>query len=101
MTLWFEWDAVKARINERKHGVKFETARLVFGDPLALFEQDRIDGGEYRWQAIGLADGIAVLLIAHTHIDHEDGDETIRIISARRATAAERRRYEQQRHGDR
>lgn len=101
MTLWFEWDAVKARINQRKHGVRFETARLVFEDPLALFEQDRIDDGEYRWRAIGLVQGVAVLLVAHTHVDHEDGDETIRIISARSATAAERKRYEQQRHDDR
>jgi uncharacterized DUF497 family protein len=101
MTRWFVWDAFKARINARKHGVTFETARLVFDDPLALFEQDRIDGGEYRWRAIGSANGVAVLLVAHTHVDHEDGDETIRLISARPATAAERRLYEQQRHGDR
>jgi uncharacterized protein len=45
--------------------------------------------------------GLAVLLVAHTHLDHEDGDETIRIISARAATSAERRRYEQQKLGDR
>jgi uncharacterized DUF497 family protein len=101
MTLWFEWDPEKARINARKHGVRFETARLVFADPFALVEQDRVEGGEYRWRAIGMVGGLAVLLVAHTHVDHQDGDETIRIISARAATSAERRLYEQQRHGHR
>ncbi len=98
VTLWFKWDAAKARTNERKHGVSFETAKFVFADPFALVEQDRIEGGEHRWRAIGMVRGIAVLLVAHTHVDHEDGDETIRIISARAATSAERRLYEQKRH---
>jgi uncharacterized DUF497 family protein len=57
--------------------------------------------GEYRWRAIGVVGGIAVLLVAHIYVDHEDGDETIRIISARAATSGERRLYEQQRHDDR
>jgi uncharacterized protein len=48
MTLWFEWDPAKAQTNARKHGINFETARLVFADPFALVEQDRIEGGEYR-----------------------------------------------------
>lgn len=47
----FEWDPVKARINQRKHGVNFEDAMHVFDDPCALFEQDRADEtAALRWQ---------------------------------------------------
>jgi uncharacterized DUF497 family protein len=96
MTLWFTWDPVKAEANRRKHSVSFETAKLVFADPFALSDQDRIEGGEQRWQTIGLVGGVMVLLVAHTVTDHDNGDETIRIISARAATSTERRRYEQE-----
>jgi uncharacterized DUF497 family protein len=51
--VWFEWDDVKANTNERKHGVHFDDAMLVFSDPYALVEQDRIEGGELRWQTFG------------------------------------------------
>ena len=67
----FEWDPVKAETNRRKHGIRFEEAANIFDDPHALFEQDRTDNetGEPRWQAIGLAGGTAVLLVAHTARD--------------------------------
>jgi uncharacterized protein (DUF4415 family)/uncharacterized DUF497 family protein len=42
----FEWDEGKAKTNERKHGVRFEDAMLVFADPYALVDQDRIEGGD-------------------------------------------------------
>ena len=91
----FEWDAVKADGNRKKHGVSFEVATRVFADPLALTEQDRIEGGEYRWQTLGMVDGVVLLLVAHAD-GEEDGSEVIRILSARRASAKERRRYEQE-----
>lgn len=91
----FEWDPAKAAINLRKHGVSFETATRVFADPFALFELDRIEDGEARWQAVGAVDGFAVLLVAHSLRDR-DGVEAIRIISARRANKKERRRYEEE-----
>ena len=50
----FEWDEAKAISNEYKHGISFEYAVHVFEDPLALVEQDLIEGGEYRWQTLGL-----------------------------------------------
>ncbi len=93
----FEWDPVKARSNQRKHGVGFEDAMHVFDDPHALFEQDRTDeAGAVRWQALGLAGGVIVMLVAHTARE-EGEDEVIRLISARRATRKERNRYEQTR----
>ena len=94
--LRFEWDSEKAVSNLRKHGVSFETAVRVFSDPFALTEQDRIEGGEYRWQTTGLVDGALVLLVAHADKE-EHGIEVIRIISARRATTRERRRYAENR----
>ena len=49
---------MKARTNQRKHGITFKEAVNIFNDPHALFEQDRTDEatGEIRWQAIGLAE---------------------------------------------
>lgn len=92
----FEWDETKARSNARKHGVRFEDAMLVFADPYALVEQDRLEDGELRWQTLGLAGGIVLLLVAHT-VRNERGDEIIRMISARKATRKERHRYDENR----
>jgi len=94
----FEWDEAKNRSNQRKHdGVSFELARQVFEDPLHLSVQDRIEDGEPRWQTIGSVMGFVILVVAHT-ITEDDADggtvKIIRIISARRATPRERRRYE-------
>lgn len=95
MAVRFEWNPEKAAANVRKHGVSFELAALAFADPFALTEQDRIEGGERRWQTLGMAQGVLLLLVAHT-IRDEDEIEVIRIISARPATRPERRRYEQE-----
>lgn len=94
MNTRFEWDTAKARSNFRKHGISFEAATLAFDDPYSITELDRIEGGEYRWQTIGMAFGVSLLLVAHT-IEDEDF-ECVRIISARRAVRSERNRYEQQ-----
>lgn len=88
------WDQNKNRINQQKHRISFETAQHVFGDPFHLSRQDRIEHGEERWQTIGLVHGVVLLLVAHTYIA-DDGVETIRIISARKADPTERRIYEQ------
>ena len=92
---------MKARTNQRKHGITFEEAVNVFGDSCALFEQDRTDDetGELRWQTIGLVEGTVVLLVAFA-IREEGQNAAIRLISARRATRKERNRYEQTRAQD-
>ena len=95
MNIRFEWDAAKAAANLRKHGVSFELAMHVFADPLAFSCQDRIEGGEPRWQTLGQVDGLLLLLVAHTVRDDDDG-EVIRIISARAATPKEIRDYERE-----
>ncbi len=91
----FEWDENKALSNVQKHGITFDIALRIFSDPLALMFQDRIEQGEYRWQTIGRVNNELLLLVAHTLHDDE-GIETIRIISARRANTKERKRYEQE-----
>ena len=88
-----EWDERKNAANQRKHGVSFEEAAGVFDDPLALSKLDPRRDDE-RWITLGLA-GDRILFVAHTYHDGEgeEQDEVIRIISARQATAAERRAY--------
>jgi uncharacterized protein len=89
----FVWDEPKAIANLGKHGVSFELARRAFADPFAILEQDRVEEGEMRWQTIGMAYGVKLLVVAHTIRDNADV-EIIRIISARHAEKHERRRYE-------
>lgn len=60
----FEWDRAKAATNIKKHGISFETAVRIFADPFVLIEQDGIEGGEQRWQAVGSVNSLAVLLVA-------------------------------------
>lgn len=89
----FEWDPRKARRNYVKHGVSFEEAASVFGDPLALTynDPDHSLGGEQRFLTIGLSKAQRVLIIAHN-----DQDASIRIIRARKTTPIERKLYEQE-----
>ena len=58
-----EWDEEKNRANVRKHRVSSDTARIVFEDPRQLAVQDRYEGGEERWQTIGLVRAITILLV--------------------------------------
>jgi uncharacterized protein len=90
----YTWDPEKDAINRSKHGVSFETAALVFEDPLHLSVLDRIVAGEGRWRTMGLVNGLVILIVAHTYLE-QDGQETIRIISARKATRRERKHYEE------
>jgi hypothetical protein len=93
----FKWDPRKDRINQAKHkGLDFATAARVFDDQNVLLMHDRIVEGEQRWHAIGVASK-ALLLVVHVyHEDDDNGEEIIRIISAREANQRERRVYIQQ-----
>jgi uncharacterized protein len=88
----FTWDPIKSVSNLSKHGVAFEDALLVFNDSMHLSAIDNHVGGQERWKTIGFADGILLLTVIHTSID-EDGNEYIRIISARQATPVEEKLY--------
>ena len=86
----FEWDEEKNCRNLAKHKISFETASLVFDDPQALSVQDRMVDGEERWQTLGMISGV-VAIVAHTCRDEAGGEAPL--ISARKATAKERRAY--------
>ena len=88
----FAWDERKNRTNSRKHGISFELAALVFADPAAVSHIERVVDGEERWHTIGWAGAIAVLLVVHT-MEEQNGEEAIRIISARKAYPRERALY--------
>ncbi len=86
----FEWDDAKNAANIAKHGVGFDLARRIFEGPVVSWIDDRIDYGEERIHSIGMIDAVVVLAVIHT-----DRNGKRRIISARRANAKERKRYEE------
>jgi uncharacterized protein len=92
--LRFGWNDKKNASNQWKHRVSFETAARVFRDPMRITIHDREVDGEDRWHTIGLVDGTLMLLVVHTIEDEEE--EIVRIISARKAIARERRKYEEE-----
>jgi uncharacterized protein len=84
----FEWDDLKAEANLKKHGVSFREAMRVFDDIFALVEEDLgADFGEDRFLATGMV-GDTIVVVVFT----ERGSR-VRLISARRATSHEQRRY--------
>ncbi len=90
----FEWDPRKDLINRSKHGVSFAEAREAFDDPLHLSILDeRYSYFEERWVTIGQTMRTRLVVVANLFFNAE-GEEVVRIISAREATASERRQYE-------
>ena len=87
----FAWDPKKAASNLRDHKVTFEEASSVFGDSLAItFDDPDHSEGESRLLTFGLSEQGRLLIVSHT-----ERRGTMRIISARRASRAERRIYEE------
>ncbi len=87
----FEWDPKKAEANLRNHGVSFDEASTVFGDPLAATVPDPDHSvSEARFVTIGQAASQLLTVVVHT-----DREDVIRIISARRPTAGEKKKYAQ------
>ena len=91
----FEWDAAKAAINRRKHGVSFDLAATVFRDPLmtSIPDEDHSEKEE-RWITMGQAENSKLLLVVHTYLEISANAANVRIISARPATKHEQRQYE-------
>ena len=91
MTLRFEWTTAKAAANLANHGVSFEEARTVFGDPLGrIVDDDRHSEDEQRFVLLGHSEKQRLLAVMFT-----ERGEAIRLISARGATRRERREYEE------
>ncbi len=92
MPLRFEWNEDKAAANVTKHGVTFDEAGTVFGDPLAvIFDDEKHSRNEIREIIIGNSVFERLLLVSFT----QRGEETVRLISAREATKRERRDHEE------
>ena len=88
----FEWDPVKAEANVRKHGVTFDEASTVFGDPLNLLMADPDHSlDEERYLLLGMSNRRRFLVVTFA-----ERPPRTRLISARRAARQERRRYEEE-----
>ena len=89
------WTEEKNRTNKLDHGISFETAKLVFDDPLAMTRHDPHPDGD-RWQTVGLI-GEVTIFVVHTWPETraDTGEEVGRIVSALKATTHERRAYEE------
>ena len=85
----FDWDENKNRANIADHGIRFEDAQKIFDGPVLTEIDERYHYDEIREISLGLLNGIVVLMVVHT-----DRENVTRLISARKATAKERRRYE-------
>jgi uncharacterized protein len=91
----FDWDANKALANWNKHGVSFELAATILRDPLALSRYDvEHSATEERWITLGQAETGQLLVMVHTFEELSEQGARVRVISARFATAHERRQYE-------
>lgn len=87
----FDWDRKKARTNLRDHKVSFQEAATVFGNSLSeTFNEPDHSIGEQRFIIIGHSENGRLFFVSYT-----DDGETVRIISARELTSAERKQYEE------
>ncbi len=86
----FEWDERKNQSNVKKHGFDFEDSFSLFNSPMLVELDNRQNYGEERWIGIGLLNGRPVVVV-YTEPDQE----TVRIISLRKALTHERKNYEQ------
>jgi len=84
-----EWDEAKNQTNIRKHGFDFSDAEQLFRGPLLAEPDVREDYGERRWAGLGTLGNCTVKVIFA-----ESGEDTLRIISLRKATSRERKEYE-------
>ena len=91
MALTFEWDEAKDLANQKKHGINFDEAKTVFGDPRSLTIADEAHSDEEdRFIDIGLSSRGRLVVVSYT-----DRPPNIRIISCRKATKSEQWAYEQ------
>jgi uncharacterized DUF497 family protein len=88
----FEWDERKAQQNEQKHGISFEEAQTAFYDDNARLSHDPDHSqDEDRYILLGMSAVLRVLVVCHVY---RQGNDVIRIISARKATKREQQQYQ-------
>ncbi len=83
----FEWNEAKRKLNIKKHGIDFINAQIVFDDYTLTIEDDRFNYGEERFISFGFLEERVVAVV------HTENDDSIRIISIRRATKYEEKAY--------
>lgn len=83
----FEWDEDKRLANIRKHGIDFVDVPEIFTRDTVTFIDDRVESDETRYLTLGLLKSRVILVV------HTESDETVRIISARKATRYEETSY--------
>ena len=88
----YEWNLIKEQLNVAKHGVDFEEAKSVFADEFALvlFDEDHLNNEE-RFLILGMSQKERILLVVHCYREND----TIRIISSRKATKSEAKQYKE------
>ncbi len=86
----FEWDEAKRLANIQKHGIDFADVPEIFERDTVTVIDDRFDYGETRYLTLGLLKSRVILVV------HTESDDTIRIISARKATRYEEKNYFEQ-----
>ena len=92
--MYFEWDAAKADLNRKKHGVSFLEARSVFDDSEALLISDPDHSREEeRFVLLGTSYKLRVLIVVHCERSRHENEDGIRIISSRKATRRESAQY--------
>jgi len=79
------WDEKKNRQNKMKHRLSFETAQLVFDDPLHVSVRDPTEGDEEGWRTMGLVGSTVVLFVAHSYAEY-GGNERIRTYFGTKST---------------
>ena len=90
----YEWNEEKNKLNQQKHSISFEEAKEVFEDALQISKLDkRFSYFEERWITVGTTSKHKVLVVANLFFT-DDGEEIIRIISARKANKQEKESYE-------
>lgn len=95
MATRYEWDSKKSKRNGRVHGISFEQAVEIFGDPNIVVRENVHVRDELRMEAIGMTRGLTLLVVIF--VDRSDPEvEIIRIISARKAEYYEQCAYEDQ-----
>ena len=90
----FEWNETKNKLNRLKHGIPFQVACQAFNDPFCFTIPDRKTRDEDRLWTIGRLRNLTIIVVVHT-TQIDEGEEVIRIISARKATPRERKLYEE------
>lgn len=84
----FSWDEGKNALNVKKHGVSFEEATTIFDGIVFTSVDNRFNYGEIREISIGAIQGVVIVVVVHT-----EREKVTRIISARKATPKERKKY--------